>query len=615
MSMTPAESGDTLSFGRHGLALFVSVVLSVVLHFVAVYWLREARLQNVADRMDAVRQAYVTPENLPPVHIGKLIHATDLERPAVRAEADAAPDASADAEALPDHLAERAEQATPDMPEVPVVEAAEIPSGGLVPDDVEAPEAPLPEALIPKVSVRQAVVAVPDTEFTRVTNPDPKWTIDDRIVRVPDAPDLASSSLGEEDGGLSALAMPPVLPVMGSGAGLDFLVAQGGRAAADAAVPSALDVAASSLVAEALAAVPPPEAVAAVPPPADAGRGYQPIDDRLSVKLETFETREDAGHVYYRLTVKRRPEGALPILAKDVVFIQDISGSIGGRRLAACKEAMKSALFNTLRAGDRFNIFAFRDVTLAPSGGWLTFDPDTRVKAETFVDSLRAIGNTDLFLLLQDLRTLPSDPKRPLIAVVVTDGEPTVGMTETARIIGEFTRINQGNIAVYTFGVKKRNPYFLDMLTYANRGENTATAGNINHLAEELVPVFESIRNPVLKNPTLIFGAASGSEVHPRHLTHLYADRPMVLYGRVPRTTRRVTCQLRGEAAASPYDAVFSFDLGTAARTEDNLRRAWAERAMFDLLSDYASNPSQELLRRIAAFSHQYNVPNPYAVR
>lgn len=606
------ESGDTLSFGRHGLALFLSLVLSVVLHFAALYGLRGARLQEGGGRSADARQAHVTPDNLPPVHIDLLMRATELEAAPSRAEADAAPDASGDAESVPDRLAASAEASAVPLPEVPEATAVSARPAGIPAAVAAAPEAPAPEVLLPRVSVRQAVVAVPDNPFTRVTNPDPKWTIDERIVRVPEAPDLAASALAGGDS-FGGVALPPVLPAMGAGDTLGLLARRGSEAAAAAAVSAPLDVAASSLAAAALA-VPPPETVAAPPPPVS-GQGYQAIDDRLALRLETFETREDPAHVYYRLTVQRRPEGTLPILAKDVVFIQDISGSIGGRRLAACKEAMKSALANTLRAGDRFNIFAFRDVTLAPSGGWLTYNPETRVRAETFVDSLRAIGNTDLFLLLQDLRTLPSDPRRPLIAIVVTDGEPTVGMTETTRIIGEFTRINGGNIAVYTFGVKKKNPYFLDMLTYANRGENTAAGGNVGRLAEELAPVFVSIRNPVLKNPTLTFGASAGSEVHPRHLTHLYADRPMVLYGRVPKTTRRVTCQLRGEAAASPYDALFSFDLDAAARTSDNLRRAWAERAMFDLLSDYASNPSRELLRRIEAFSHRYNVPNPYAAR
>ncbi|MBR4318385.1 MAG: hypothetical protein IKT85_06560, partial [Kiritimatiellae bacterium] len=219
-----------------------------------------------------------------------------------------------------------------------------------------------------------------------------------------------------------------------------------------------------------------------------------------------------------------------------------------------------------------------------------------------------------LFLLLQDLLTLQREPNRPLIAIVVTDGEPTVGVTETTRIIGEFTRMNNGMISVYTFGIKQVNPYFLDMLCYANRGENTSASGNIRAIEGELIPIFDSIRNPVMKDLSIVFATQSGGEIHPKKLTNLYADRALTVYGRVPRGVESLTCQLKGNSSTNPYDAVFTFSLKDAAREETtNLRQAWAERAMFDLLAEYAENPSEALLTRIDQFSKTYGVRNPYA--
>ena len=323
------------------------------------------------------------------------------------------------------------------------------------------------------------------------------------------------------------------------------------------------------------------------------------------------EPEADPAHRYFRLEILRRPDGPLAVMPKDVILIQDVSGSIGADRLAAGKAALKAALANTLRHGDRFNVFAFRDNTLTPSDAWLTYAPDTRTRAETFIDSLRAVGNTDLFLLLQDLLNLPADPARPLLAVVVTDGEPTVGLTGTTRIIGEFSRMNKGRIAVYAFGTKPRDPYFLDMLCYANRGANATASGDPAALARELAPVFDSIRNPVLKDLSLTFDAQSGGEIHPRNLTHLFADRPLVVYGRAPKGAGHVTCQLRGQGAQGPYDAVFTFDLAQAAPAREDLRAAWARRALFDLLLDYAENPSEALLGRIDAFARAHALPNP----
>ena len=346
---------------------------------------------------------------------------------------------------------------------------------------------------------------------------------------------------------------------------------------------------------------------------------FRDIDDRLALALTVQDSPADPNHRYFRLDIRRKVDSPLPIMPKDVLLIQDVSGSIGADRLAASKRVLKAALANTLRQGDRFIVFAFRHNTLTPSGDWRTYDADSKAYAEGFIDSLRAIGNTDILNLLQDILTLPTDPARPLIAVLVSDGDPTVGDTRTAHIISEFSGKNDGRIAIYAFGTGsagKRtshyDPYFLDLLSYANRGENVTASGNVATLADELTPVFDTIRHPVLKDPILTFDSSSGGEIHPRHLTHLFADRPLIVYGRVPKRAKTVTCQLRGQAANDAYDAVFTFDLSAAPQATGDLRANWARRALFDLLVEYETNPSDALLRRIGEFARAHGLPNPY---
>ncbi|MEG2465292.1 MAG: hypothetical protein RSB14_04645 [Kiritimatiellia bacterium] len=580
------HNNNTLSLAQHGFALFLSLILSAVIHFTLLYFCGSLSIETTSSTTE---KTHITPENLPPIRIEALVSHTLLSE--TIAPAEARPNVATEAVRAAETVQIHAEQT--------VVPAPTLPLASTTPPVVVTDRAPrISTALpIPNWMTRQEIVTIPETPFTKRTNPDPRWVIDASAPRMPEAPDLASTVDLSQEVALS------VLPPQGSD-----LVLFGAETARPSTAVDSLSTAARS-------ALPLPNQ-GALPTASDAQKTpplrYQSIDERLSLALTTYESPSDRSNLYFRLSILRKPESALPILPKDVIFIQDISGSIGSRRLAACKKAMQSALFNTLRAGDRFNIFAFRDVTLTPVQGWLSFNPETRLQADTFIQSLRARGNTDLFLLLQDLRTLPTDPNRLLIAIVITDGEPTVGVTETTRIIGEFSRMNGGTIAIYSFGTKKRDPYFLDMLCYANRGENSASHGSIADLPQELAPVFESIRNPVLKNPSILFDTASGGEVHPKLLTHLYADRPLSLYGRVPKATQTVTCQLRGNSTDAPYDALFTFSLNAANVTTQDLRKAWAQRAMFDLLSDYATNPSQQLLQQIETFSRTYNVPNPY---
>jgi Mg-chelatase subunit ChlD len=600
--MTNVKTDNGLSLGQHSFVLVFSILFSVALHFGAVYYCKDMGVRHITH---AEKRAHITPETLPPVNIATFLQKTEF----LQAEAMQVPDATAEAETAAEALPEKVRDVSvplPTMPSIPQVEPMAA-ANQFVPPPM--PNVPLADAM-----ARQEVVTIPETDFTSQTNPDPKWIVDAAVMRVPDAPDLASSVEIDESTTLGAMGGLPALPPMQETFSLEsipeVLAAETVAMPAETietitAVPESSTDAVNSLANAAISAAKMGE-ISSFPQ-------FEAIDNRLSLALTSYETPADPDNTYFRLAIVRRPESTLPIMSKDVIFIQDISGSIGTRRLERSKEAMKAALFRTLRVGDRFNIFAFRDVTLTPSGTWMTFDPNTRQRAEVFVNSLRAKGNTDLFLLLQDLLSLKRDPNRPLVAVVVTDGEATVGVTETTRIIGEFTRMNGGAISVYTFGIKQVNPYFLDMLCYANRGENTSASGNVKAIESELVPVFESIRNPVMKDLSIFFTAQSGGEIHPKKLTNLYADRALTVYGRVPRNQKTLTCQLRGNSSGAPYDAVFTFTLENATKSPLNLRKAWAERAMFDLLAEYAENPSAHLLNKIAQFSTQYGVRNPYA--
>lgn len=595
-----SRADNGLSLGQHSFVLFFSVVFSVVIHFSLMYLCSDVGVRTSSSE----KRAHITPETLPPVRIETFLQKTEL----LQAASEQAPDMAAEAELAAETLPEKVKDVAvplPALPSIPKAEVMPLEKQFLPP---EAPTAQFSDAL-----ARQEVAMIPETDLTCEMNPDPKWIVDQTITRVPDAPDLASSVEMAEVLTLGAMGGMPSLPPISEEVSLSALAELASAEMVSMAPETAdpLPEVADEVVEQANALT--TAALDATVREISAFTDFQAIDNRLSLALTSYETAKDPNNTYFRLAIVRRPESPLPIMGKDVIFIQDISGSIGTKRLAQSKEAMKAALYRTLRVGDRFNIFAFRDVTLTPSGTWMTFDPTTYAKAEVFVNSLRAKGNTDLFLLLQDLLTLPRDPNRPLIAIVVTDGEPTVGVTETTRIIGEFSRMNGGQISVYTFGIKQTNPYFLDMLCYANRGENTSASGNVRAIEKELTPVYESIRNPVMKDLSIVFATQSGGEIHPKKLTNLYADRALTLYGRVPRGVEELTCQLKGRSAGDSYDAVFTFTLKNATKDTLNLRQAWAERAMFDLLAEYAENPSNQLLQRIAQFSKTYGVRNPYA--
>lgn len=609
-----------LNLGKHALLLFISIVVSFIVHFCFAFFY-DSIIDEEAFRVNKDNDPSKTMENDAPLRFNELNRIVGIvqETPEISPDVQKATETT-NVHTLADDAIAKALQ-TPQMPERPVIPETFSDATLSIPGSELIDLPPPPAATIP-----EKVVALPEKEHV-----ESQWAIDESVLREEIGSDVVfSAPLFEGSYVDASIETGITLEPAGNTPFADFqttssvlkqlesestsaTVANDLQAAMNATLNAtelptsgseeAIQKALEELTVEA------PSLTGGTEPP----RKFIAIDKSLSVALKLYSSPADATHDYYQIDIVRRPESPLPIMPKDVVFIQDVSGSIGRKRMEACKVALKSALYHTLRNGDRFTIFAFRDFTLTPAASWMTFDSSSREKTDTFIESLRARGDTDIFSLLsQDLPSLERHPKRPLIAIIITDGEATAGVTETTKIIGEFTRMNQGNIAVYTFNAKRFDPYFLDMLCYSNRGENISSSGNPERVPEELQPIFDKIRNPVMKDISLSFDSKSASEIHPKKLTHLFADRYLTVYGRVPKSTTEVSCQLTGQSSDRDYDAVFQFDLKNATKTDENLRSQWAKRAMFDMLAEYAENPSAQLLKQIEDFSRTYHVKNPY---
>ncbi|HBJ59087.1 MAG TPA: hypothetical protein DDY72_01150, partial [Verrucomicrobia bacterium] len=208
-------------------------------------------------------------------------------------------------------------------------------------------------------------------------------------------------------------------------------------------------------------------------------------EERQAVRnlLNVRQTRELASAVNATFTsatagewtyfgVKLEPRASLALIPKDLVILLDASGSIGGDRLGSCRKAARRILRSATNTGDRFNLVAFRDKYSYAFSRWQACTAASFAQADKWLSNLAAHGRTDVFATIASVLTLPRDPRRPLIALVVTDGEATAGVRETAQILSRFTALNDGLVSVYMYGVKSgANRELIDILTQGNRGE------------------------------------------------------------------------------------------------------------------------------------------------
>lgn len=346
----------------------------------------------------------------------------------------------------------------------------------------------------------------------------------------------------------------------------------------------------------------------------------KPLDGRLDIRTSAFRPETDPGHVYFQIDITPRDAAALPDIPRDIVFVQDTSNSLGDKRLSNSCKAVSTAL-HTLKPTDRFNlcVFAATNSFLQPAT-WLEPTPENLSSADALLKSLRPGGNTDLFQSMHSVLDLPRAPHRAQIAILLTDGCITTGgYSRDSTVIGAFSRLNGGVFSVFTVNVNKGygNSYLLDMLSFCDRGGNTAIAPSKYDVDKTILGVVDSIGQPILTNVRFNFDSDSAAEALPRLTSNLYRDRPLRLFGRVSADTPTFAFQARGDANGDKYDMVFEVNLqdSSTAEAPDTLPTEWATQRMYDLVATYAQSEDPAILSEMQRLGASFNIPIPHGQR
>ncbi len=336
----------------------------------------------------------------------------------------------------------------------------------------------------------------------------------------------------------------------------------------------------------------------------------QPIEQLLAVEVSTYQAADEDA-LYFELAISRAGVEALPVLPKDVLLVQDCSESITRTKLDFFKDGIVDYL-RTLTTADRVNLMRYSDSPTLCFPNWQPVTADSLADAVDFTDDMRARGQTDLFSPLQQVLKIPRAPQRPMIAVLMTDGRPTMGTIDSSDIIARFSKLNAGEVSVFTIGAGDRvNTFLLDLLGHNNRG------GSWIMPLREQIPLAvaraaRELSRPVLANLDYRFSGDSAAEVYPGTLTHLFLDRPLRLFGRCPAGQKTAVLQIVGESGPQRRDMVFALDLADAEAGGEGLRREWVAQKIYKLINDHLASGRAETVQEIRDLSIRHNVPLPY---
>ncbi len=304
------------------------------------------------------------------------------------------------------------------------------------------------------------------------------------------------------------------------------------------------------------------------------------------------------------------------VIAKDVILVLDVSGSMRGEKIEQAKEALNFVLDN-LHDEDRFNVIAFSTSTRAYARDLVR--ADERGEARDFVDRLVASGSTDINRALLEALAM-AEGERPTILIFLTDGLPTVGELHVDRIIDNVGDAAPENARIFPFGVGYDvNTTLLDTIAQNHRGASGYVRPE-EAIDEKVSAFYAKVSTPLLVDLEIDFGDVDVFDLYPYPLPDLFAGTQLVVVGRY-RNGGETTVTLEGEV--NDRLQTFEFDdvlfheeegeAGSAGLTTSFIARLWATRKIGYLLQQIRLHgEADELVDEIVQLSIRYGIITPY---
>jgi len=342
-------------------------------------------------------------------------------------------------------------------------------------------------------------------------------------------------------------------------------------------------------------------------------RCYYTLSDK-AVGLNAMTTRaegEDGTFLLLISPAKFYEDAKLPPV--DFTFILDTSGSMGDDdKIGAAKKALKYCL-NSLRTVDAFTIIRFSTEVEPFSEKFPDANEENVKRAKAFVEGLRASGGTNIDGALTT--ALQQKPRKDRLHTIlfITDGMPTVGITDINTILANAAKNNEQRLRIFVCGVGYDvNTKLLDRLS-----EQTRSVAQYIRPKEDLEvaisQLFDKISRPVLTNLRIEWGDFRVHDVYPKDLPDLFAGTQLTVFGRFKEGGEKAVTlygKVGGEEKKFVYEAKFP------EKADDEhafIQTLWATRRVGYLLDQIRQNgESAELRDEVIQLAKKHGIVTPY---
>lgn len=337
---------------------------------------------------------------------------------------------------------------------------------------------------------------------------------------------------------------------------------------------------------------------------------YTVSKEDLGLNMMPYRKDEEDGFFLAMITPDAEFESK-KIIAKDIIFVLDRSGSMSGEKIEQAKSALERCL-NSLNKEDKFEIIFFNDDIEQYKNEIVKASSNTIKEATRFIDGIDADGGTNINEALLTAMKLIKPDNRPKYLIFLTDGLPTVGIQNISSIVENVNNANIHKARLFVFGVGYDvNTRLLDRLSAENKGVTEYVRPGEN-LEVKISNFYGKIAHPVMTDLELKCKEVKLVQIYPKILPDLFKGSQLILLGRYEgagKAKLTISGNVIDEKKKFTYDTVFP-------EQDDKYQfipRLWASRRIGYLIEEIRSHgENKELVDEIVKLSKKYGIITEY---
>jgi len=316
---------------------------------------------------------------------------------------------------------------------------------------------------------------------------------------------------------------------------------------------------------------------------------------------------ERAGGEQYGLLMLVPPELASlskeEVLAREMIFVIDTSGSMGGESIAQARESLAMALAQ-LRPQDSFNIIEFNSDFRAL---YRTPVPATRhyiQSAGEFVRQLSANGGTEMLPALRAALVAPRPLEKVRQVIFITDG--AIG---NERQLFEEIQRTLGDSRLFTVAIGSApNSWFMRKAALFGRGSHTHIA-DLSEVTDKMQALFERISTPLAVDIKVAW--PGNVEVYPQRVPDLYRGEPvLVAFKSKEGSSPGDEIVVSGQMADTPWSRRIAIP---SSKQNPGVASIWARDKIAALLDQKILGKSEQLVREaVLKVALAHSLMSPY---